>query len=179
MDWLERQADVDSQRIALIGSSLGGYYAARSAAYERRLRAVVIWGAVWSLLEVGQGSLESPDDNDGQAFYIEQAAWVLGNNDLLRALVTAQAMNLAGHAEFIECPTLILHGEDDTVSAVEQAYMLDAAITKAPSTLLIRPSGQPGATHCSADQQTLPAEQFVPFLLEHLSHSTAAASEEP
>jgi 2,6-dihydroxypseudooxynicotine hydrolase len=41
VDYLRTREDVDAARIGLFGVSLGGYYAARAAAYERRLKAVV------------------------------------------------------------------------------------------------------------------------------------------
>ncbi len=41
VDYLRGRDDIDAGRIGLFGVSLGGYYAARAAAYEPRLRAVV------------------------------------------------------------------------------------------------------------------------------------------
>ena len=41
VDYLASRADVDPANIGLFGVSLGGYYAARSAAYEPRLKATV------------------------------------------------------------------------------------------------------------------------------------------
>jgi len=41
--YLSERPEVDSRRIALIGSSMGGYFAARGAAFEHRLCATVIW----------------------------------------------------------------------------------------------------------------------------------------
>ncbi len=40
-DFLETRADVDSARAGIWGVSLGGYYAPRAAAFERRIRACV------------------------------------------------------------------------------------------------------------------------------------------
>lgn len=41
VDFLQDRTGLDRERIGLFGVSLGGYYAARAAAYEKRLRAVV------------------------------------------------------------------------------------------------------------------------------------------
>ena len=38
-DWIETRKDLEAQKIAIWGVSLGGYYAPRAAAYEKRLRA--------------------------------------------------------------------------------------------------------------------------------------------
>ncbi|MFT4234272.1 MAG: alpha/beta hydrolase, partial [Microbacterium sp.] len=46
--WLERNAaelGIDPDRIGIVGWSLGGYYAPRAAAFEKRLKAAVAWGA--------------------------------------------------------------------------------------------------------------------------------------
>ena len=40
---------VDPARIAVCGSSMGGYYAARAACYEPRLAAAISHGAIWSV----------------------------------------------------------------------------------------------------------------------------------
>src|SRR5437773_4532343 len=40
-DWLETRSDVDAGRAGIWGVSLGGYYAPRAAAFERRIKACV------------------------------------------------------------------------------------------------------------------------------------------
>src|SRR5262245_49946482 len=41
VDWLETRSDIDRDRIGVWGVSLGGYYAPRAAAYERRVKACI------------------------------------------------------------------------------------------------------------------------------------------
>ena len=56
VDYLRDRADIDPDRIGVFGVSLGGYYAARSAAYEPRVRATVAlsgpyrWDLDWDAL---------------------------------------------------------------------------------------------------------------------------------
>ena len=57
IDWVRANiAEVDGDRIGIWGISLGGYYAPRAAAFERRIRAAVAncgpynWGALWEKL---------------------------------------------------------------------------------------------------------------------------------
>jgi dienelactone hydrolase len=47
VDYLQTRPDIDPDRIGLLGISLGGYYAPRGAAFEKRINACVAWGAVW------------------------------------------------------------------------------------------------------------------------------------
>jgi pimeloyl-ACP methyl ester carboxylesterase len=44
LDTLCARPDLDGQRVGMLGVSLGGYYAARAAAFEPRIRAVVVSG---------------------------------------------------------------------------------------------------------------------------------------
>src|SRR5256714_7138122 len=52
-DWIEERSDLDAKRIAIWGVSLGGYYAPRAAAYEKRIRACIAlsgpfdWAQIW------------------------------------------------------------------------------------------------------------------------------------
>ena len=66
IDYLETRADVDLGRIAVCGSSLGGYYAARAASLEHRLAAAISHGAVWSVNELWGEA----DDSHGLAGHI-------------------------------------------------------------------------------------------------------------
>src|SRR5258707_12342938 len=45
IDYLEKRPDIDAKRIAIMGRSFGGYWAAKMAFVEaKRLRASVVWG---------------------------------------------------------------------------------------------------------------------------------------
>jgi hypothetical protein len=45
VDYLETRRDVDHRRLAIMGWSLGGYYAPRAAAFEKRFKLCIAWGA--------------------------------------------------------------------------------------------------------------------------------------
>ena len=47
LDYLETRGDVNARKAAVLGISLGGYYAPRIASMERRYKACVAWGACW------------------------------------------------------------------------------------------------------------------------------------
>src|SRR5262249_43676606 len=50
IDYLLAQGTVDPRRIAVVGASMGGFYAARAAAFEPRLAACVAWGGAYDSL---------------------------------------------------------------------------------------------------------------------------------
>lgn len=56
----EKAASVDPKKLALFGNSLGGYLAARAAAFEPRLSALMLDGGVWDMYD-GYSRFLSPD----------------------------------------------------------------------------------------------------------------------
>jgi alpha-beta hydrolase superfamily lysophospholipase len=77
IDWLLERDDVDPDRIACCGSSMGGYYAPRAACYEHRLAACVAHGAIWSVHEMWGDK----DESFGLAMHIK---WVMGKTPWLK-----------------------------------------------------------------------------------------------
>jgi len=51
VDYVLTRPDVDGDRLALKGMSLGGSLAARAAAFEPRFKAVILYDGVWSLYD--------------------------------------------------------------------------------------------------------------------------------
>src|SRR5262249_22935741 len=49
LDWLEGRPEIDGSRIGVLGRSLGGYYAIRSAALDPRTKACVAWGPLYDM----------------------------------------------------------------------------------------------------------------------------------
>ena len=56
VDWIEKRPDLDATKVGLWGVSLGGYYAPRAAAFEKRIKACIglsgpyDWSEVWPKL---------------------------------------------------------------------------------------------------------------------------------
>lgn len=117
IDWLQRRDDVDARRIGAVGVSLGGYYAARAAAYERRLKGVATvsgpydWGA----------TLPNMPPLSQQAFRHRSQA-----PDLQTALEMAKRLTLRDAAREIAVPLLVIAGRKDRLIAPEQAERLFA-----------------------------------------------------
>jgi hypothetical protein len=49
VDVLAARSDIDTARLGVLGRSLGGYYAVRSAAADHRFRVCVVWGGLYDL----------------------------------------------------------------------------------------------------------------------------------
>jgi 2,6-dihydroxypseudooxynicotine hydrolase len=131
IDWLSQRDDVDASRIGVWGISLGGYYAPRAAAFEKRLKACVAncgpynWGALWDKLPgltrdayIRRSHSASPEEAREKAFQL----------------------SLEGVAEKIECPLFVIAAGLDRLCPPEDAEKL-ASEAKGPTTLLVIPDG--------------------------------------
>ena len=100
VDYLETIDTIDADRIGLVGWSLGGYYAPRAAAFEKRLALCVAWGANHDWGKVQRRRV----DREGERpvpHYWEHVMWVWGHDDLDEFLDFADAINLDGVVENI------------------------------------------------------------------------------
>ena len=119
IDWLATRPEVDSDRLGVLGRSLGGYYAIHSAAHELRIKACVAWGVLFDLSYYDQ--MREPSR---QGF-----AYVAGYDDGDAASSYLQeTVNLAGQAERVRCPVYALHGAQDRLIPVAQVAKLEAAL---------------------------------------------------
>ena len=157
VDYLETRADVDKSRICVIGSSLGGYYVGRAAAFEPRLAAAVAWGAnfdyhaVWHRRITVGGAVAAP---------MFQLMYITGSDTMDAAMNAIRDFRLAPVAGRIKCPFLIMHGKEDQQISAADAEAMFAAVGSTDKTLKIFSGEDGGAAHCQFDNH-LPALLFV------------------
>lgn len=158
---------VDPSRIAVVGSSLGGYRAARFAAFEPRLRAAVVWGAVWDFGRAWRRQLERP----GSALptSTEHALFVMGARDVVEVTGELDRWTLEGVAPQIACPLLILHGERDSQFPVEEAKRLHEAAGSPRKILRVFREEEGGSVHCQNDNRVLAHEEIGDWLTDELT----------
>jgi dienelactone hydrolase len=151
VDFLLGRDDVDPARIGLAGWSLGGYYAPRAAAFEKRLALVVAWGANhdWGAVQrrrvLREGERPVPH-------YWEHVLWVWGSPDVETFLDMADAVNLDGVVEQITVPFLIAHGANDRQIPLSYAHRSYDQAVNSPNRELRVFSLEEGATeHCGLD----------------------------
>lgn len=157
IDYLQTRKDVDSERIGIIGSSLGGYYVARAAAFEPRLRAVVAWGgnydyhAVWHRRITVGGAIGAP---------MFQLMYITGTDTMDAAMKHIEQFQVGPIGERITCPFLIAHGQDDQQVSVNDAKKMFEVIASKDKMLKIFSGDDGGAAHCQFDNH-FPALLFV------------------
>jgi pimeloyl-ACP methyl ester carboxylesterase len=162
VDYLETRTDVDMTRIALSGSSLGGYYAARAGSFEHRLAACISHGASMDTYE----RWKDRGEDDGQA---DQIKWVFGGRTMKEALDNARPFHLRGALEHMKCPYLIIHGGHDVLGKAQVTQVYDYARSHGVDvTLRFVEADETGADHCQHDNPTIGQELMLDWLTEKL-----------
>lgn len=168
-EYVAARDDVDPKRVAIMAYSLGGYYAPRIAAFEKRYRACVAWGAIFDYHAtwVERRKQMKPGGTNLAASHF-QVPWVMGVPDMDAAMEKIKNYTLAGVAERIECPTLILHGESDRLSTRAAADQLYHAVGARDKTLKVFTRDDGGAEHCQADNRQVGIDHIGDWLAERL-----------
>lgn len=104
VDFIETRADLDSKNIGIMGVSLGGYYAARAVAFEKRIKACLSLSGPYSWVEVFDGRNEL----SREAFRVRSHS-----KTMEQAREVAKTLTLASAANNITCPIYIVAGEFD------------------------------------------------------------------
>lgn len=160
IDWLAARADVDAARIAVSGSSLGGYYAARAGAMEPRLAACIAHGAMW---DIG-ARWKTRDDSHGLAKHM---CWVFGGANMKESAEIAAPFKLEGVLENMRCPFLVIHGGHDVLGVENAKTVYDYAIKHGvKATLRLTSEEETGAEHCQHDNPTLGQELMLDWLAD-------------
>ncbi len=133
IDWLKANLrhDVDTDRIGIWGISLGGYYAPRTVAFEKRIRAAIAncgpynWGALWEKLPG-----------------LTRDAYIRRSHSASEAEAKQKAftLSLEGVTNKIACPLFVIAAGLDRLCPPEDAQRL-ARETKGPTEILIVEDG--------------------------------------
>jgi 2,6-dihydroxypseudooxynicotine hydrolase len=131
VDWVEKRGDLDSARVGLWGVSLGGYYAPRASAFEKRVKACIAlsgpydWAELWPHL----------NPLTREAFRVRakcatpEAAQVYG-----------ASLTLKDAAPNITCPLYVVAGKLDRLVPWQDAEKL-ARAARGPVELLLIEEG--------------------------------------
>jgi dienelactone hydrolase len=151
VDVLQGRNDVDPDRIGIMGWSLGGYYAPRAAAFEKRIKLCVSWGANHFWGELQKKRLLNEGENP-VPHYWEHVMWVFGKSNMESFMEWAPNMSLDGVVEKITVPFLITHGANDRQIPIEAAYRSkEQAVNSSDCELRVFTDEDGGVEHVSAD----------------------------
>lgn len=167
-DYLTALPMVDPERIAVLGWSLGGYYAPRAAAMESRFAACVAWGAIYDWGELQQrrvvreagGELSVPH-------YWDHVKWVFGCDTQEEFLEFSSKMTLTEISDQITMPFLIIHGSNDRQVPLEMAQLqYDAATGTDNKELIVVTDREGGIEHVGADNMRFTVCRIADWLDE-------------
>ncbi|MEA5455182.1 prolyl oligopeptidase family serine peptidase [Sinomonas sp. JGH33] len=151
VEYLCDRDDVDPSAIGLVGWSLGGYYAPRAAAFEKRLALVVAWGANHDWGAVQRRRLQREGERP-VPHYWDHVMWVWGHKNLEEFIDHADSVRLDGIIEQITVPFLIVHGANDRQIPLEYAHRsYEQAINSPHRDLHIFTTEEGGAEHVGLD----------------------------
>jgi dipeptidyl aminopeptidase/acylaminoacyl peptidase len=132
----------------------------RAAAFEPRIKAVVAWGAMYSVYEdlwVHYPALR------------RQLVWISGARDDVEAQAKLRAFTLQGLLHRVRMPALITHGVNDEMVPVESARRTYAEIASADKTLRLYTPEDGGDTHINIDNWSQVVPVMADWLVERLS----------
>jgi pimeloyl-ACP methyl ester carboxylesterase len=116
VDYALTRPGVDQERLALVGYSLGGYFAPRAAAFDPRIKACI---ANSLLVNPGQafGLIRSPA---ASRWMYAHASWTLGIKQAQDLSPLLEKYTLFGLEEQLKTPLLVVFGEDEIAFASPQ-----------------------------------------------------------
>jgi pimeloyl-ACP methyl ester carboxylesterase len=147
IDYLERRSDVDPRRIAIMGRSFGGYWAAKMAHVEaQRLRAAVVWGGGVHYFFQEEWLRES---TNAESYLMDHdvarcSAFGVKNLDELSQPWSSLSLQTQGWLDKPSCAMLIVNGKDDLQTPISDLYILLEHGT--PKSARVFPGGHMGQT---------------------------------
>lgn len=168
-DYLSSRDDIDGERIGTVGLSLGGYRVARTVAFDKRFAAAVAWGAIWDFQKTWAGFRDNPRGNVPTP--TAHALSVMGADSLDEVWAKLADWNLRGVATRIECPFLILHGENDALVPNEDAQAMFDEVGSSNKEMRVFTAAEGGAAHCQNDNRILAHDYIGDWLLDVLERT--------
>jgi dipeptidyl aminopeptidase/acylaminoacyl peptidase len=131
IDYVMTRADLDGARIGLWGVSLGGYYAPRAAAFEKRIKACLALGGPYHW----EGNWDNLPELTREAFRVRSHCAT--PEDAKRHALT---LSLKGVAQNITCAMFVMTGKLDRLVPWQHAERLSKEV-KGPCTFLLIEDG--------------------------------------
>ncbi|MGA7835987.1 MAG: alpha/beta fold hydrolase [Acidimicrobiales bacterium] len=194
VDFVLDLSTVDPERVALLGISFGGYLAPRAAAFEHRLAACIANGGVFDFM-----APRMPSGMSRQAAIEGIRSDPAGTNEMMKALMEASTdtrwgiengiftfrasspadyflkaldYTLAGIAEKITCPTLVIDSEGDQWYSGQAKQLFDALTCD--KTFLLFTAEEGAEDHCQIGSPLLSSERMLDWLEETFSRVPSA-----
>lgn len=173
---------IDQKKIALLGISMGGYLAARAAAFEHRLAACILNGGIFDFSEnltrslppevIGMLNKNVPQFNEviseemtksvNTNWFFNNAMWTMHVDTPAEVMKTLTQYTLKGVIQKIKCPTLVIDSEDDLFLKGQPQKVYDQL--KSPKTLLKFSPETTAQAHCQMGAIMISNESIFAWL---------------
>jgi pimeloyl-ACP methyl ester carboxylesterase len=167
LDYCEQQPEIDSRAIVLFGYSMGAYLVARAAAFDHRAAALIFNDGIYDFhqayvnavpgwlmrrIQSGKDALANrvmgvlAAGSTQVRWGLNNGAWTMGADSYADFIRRTTDYTLAGIADQITAPTLIMDAEEDQFLAGQPAIL--AAAMTAPTTLARFTTAEGAGEHC-------------------------------
>ena len=183
---MKTEFGIDMKRIALMGISMGGYLAARAAAFDDRISACILYNGVYDGYDAitstfPKSLLNALNEGDSQfvnstitdlmesdpntRFNIKHGMWTTGTSSPYDLITSAKKYTLKDIIKNITCSTLILDAEKDDSFPGQPKKVFDAL--KSPNKKYILFTQDEGAEeHCQSGAAALSNQRIFDWVDE-------------
>jgi dienelactone hydrolase len=116
-DYLVQRSEIDAERLGVMGSSMGSYWAPRVVAEEKRFKACAVSGVC---MEPGQYAIFNMSSPTFKLNYM----YMSGYDDEAAFDQFTKSLSLEGVTSKITCPYMVVAGEDDEHCDMKFVYTL-------------------------------------------------------
>jgi 2,6-dihydroxypseudooxynicotine hydrolase len=120
LDYLGTRGDLDSPRVGVWGVSLGGYYAPRAAAFDKRIKACIALSGPFEWVEY----FDKLPELTRNTFQVRSRS-----RTMAEARERAATLTLKNVAKNITCPLFVVAGKQDGIVPWEEGERLAAAVS--------------------------------------------------
>jgi alpha-beta hydrolase superfamily lysophospholipase len=166
VDALEQRSDVDRRFLGICAWSLGGFFAPRAAAFEKRFKLCVAWGANFNWGELQKRRAAREGDRP-VPHYWEHVQWVWGKESFEEFMKFAPRVTLKDSIDKITVPFLVTHGSNDRQIPREYALQqYEGAINSPKRELKWFTPREGGVEHVSADNHENAKDYIADWIAE-------------
>ena len=182
---LTRDQEIDPNQIALMGISMGGYLAARAAAFEDRIAACILYNGVYDgydafasgfpqslRLAVENGKVDIvntvlgilSDLDANMRFNLKHGMLTTGTNSPFELIQGSKKYSVKGIAQKIKCPTLVLEAENDDSFPGQPKKVYDALTC--PKKYILFTTEEGAEEHCQSGAPAISNQRIFDWLDE-------------
>ena len=174
-DAMAKRPDVDPKRIGIMAASMGGYYAPRAVAFDKRYKACVAWGAIFDYRACW---VRRVNYEPGKPISLTTTAAlgttgihflkIMGVDSWDAAFKKMEKFNLKDVAYKIECDILLVHGANDRQTPVAEAEQLFQMIGSKNKELIVYSDQEGGSAHVQLDRPEPALSRICDWFVDHL-----------